>query len=75
MAITISSREDKSEQTDLLRRIIQRYLFPGVLNLGSREAILRHLDWISQQKQIVIQCELRTLPEIQTTKIEILITH
>lgn len=75
MSIAISSRDDKAEQVDLLRRLLQRFLFPGVLNMDAREAILTHLEWIKRQRDIHVECRLETIPELAATKINITITH
>lgn len=75
MGIAISSREDKAETVDLLRRLVLRFIFPGVLNLETREAILNHLNWIKAQPGLVVNAELQTIPELQSTKITFMVSH
>lgn len=75
MPIAISSREDKDEQVDLLRRLVQRYLFPGMLNMKDRHAVLEHLEWIKRQRDIIGECKLETVPELQMTRFTLTITH
>lgn len=75
MTIAITSKEEKSETVDLLRRLITRFIFPGLLNLSEREAILGHMEWIKRQPGMFVDTRFETISELQATKITFTISH
>lgn len=71
MTLTLSTKSDKSEVIDTIRRVLQLVTFPFV-GQAQREAILQHFDWMKRQSgDLYNNCKIETVPELQLTRITI----
>ncbi len=75
MSVAITSKEDKADTVDLLRRLILRFIFPGLTDMATREAILAHFNYLRARPGLFVDTKLEIIPELQATKITFLVSH
>lgn len=71
MPIAIANKSDKDEAIELLRKVLQAYLFQG-LSEKQKEDILTHLLWMRNRSGTLnIECKLEAIPELELTKVDL----
>ena len=69
MTQILSTKSDKSEVVDSLRKLLQLVTFPFI-GEANRSAILQHFDWMKRQPgNLYNNCKIETVPELQLTRI------